>query len=281
MQTWAQALIDERYPPTDLFNAIAELRSVVEFFAGERSQLFGMTTSPDKFLDGAALVASAKAGVVAWFEHAGRTGDDELQARLYPLIDIEVPEPALVRQRREAAAQRDAAKQQALLAIPRPIEAVTAVAPALAAALRTLRDGVPADFFEAHGAMLHPKEDPSLNAQQFEWHDVDLGWDELLGPDFPPVFFPFAGANGDYLGVFVVGAPDDQGVVSFYSHEEGLFFMAQSLGHFRAMCDAAAKGSLREVARVRGRPAKMNAVENVENAYTRAFQDATAALARL
>jgi hypothetical protein len=47
------------------------------------------------------------------------------------------------------------------------------------------------------------------------------------------------------------------------------------------MCDAAAKGSLREVARVRGRPAKMNAVENVENAYTRAFQDATAALARL
>lgn len=91
----------------------------------------------------------------------------------------------------------------------------------------------------------------------FDWLSADPDWDDVVGSRFDAPFFPIAGSDGDYVGVLVfLEAPGDDAVVLYYSHEEGFFFMAESLRHWNAMCDAASaggRGVKKQVDRARGR----------------------------
>jgi hypothetical protein len=160
------------------------------------------------------------------------------------------------------------------------------VAPSLAAALRDPSGGRPEDFFGEHGGWLTPKGNASLDTASFEWESADPDWDELVGSRFEAPFFPIAGSDGDYVGVLVhLERPDADAVVLYYSHEEGFFFMAESLRHWNAMCEAAVaggRGARQAVNRARGTAPKWQLDgELPSNAYSVAFAEAEAILERL
>jgi hypothetical protein len=279
LQRWAMARIEEAFPPDESLSAIDDLYRVEPFFAGETPLLFGMKTVPTAFADPAALVERARAGLLAWFEHLGATGDHAAQAKLYRSVRAFAPhvaEPELIRQETAAALADAHARQAALADIPRPMQAIAAVSPQLASALARLRDGRADDFFETHGKRLTAAcglKRFAVSLEHFEWEQeaggpLDPDWESLVAASFDPPFFPFAGSDGDYIGVLVVAASDDA-PVTVYSHEEGYRFIASSLTDWNALCDAAAARSRR-----RRRPPKVE-----RTAYDQAFDAARAALA--
>ncbi len=282
MQTWALRQIADASPPSSAVNAIDALRSVDSFFRSKRTLLFGMKTTPDAFEDPEALVERANAGLRAWFDHFGEIGDAEEQASLYYAIsylDPTIPKPELVRQQHAASAAHDAAKQKALAAIPRPLEAVAKVSTSLAAALGTVRGKRPESFFEKVGDLLDVTGERSLSS--FEWDEPDPDWDELVEAAFDPPFFPFAGQDGDYVGVLVL--PSVAPVMHF-SHEEGYAFIAESLEHWNVMCELATKGGRGPkpaLRRAQGQMPKHVDGDAASNAYAAAFEAARAALRNL
>ena len=239
MQAWVLEKIEGAFPPSNVVNAIEALNTVRAFFGGSRGLLFGMTTTPDAFSDPEALVRRANEGLRAWFDHYGEIGDFEEQALVYYRISHlfpDRPQPELVRERFAKSEAREAAIRNALAGIPRPLEAVAMVSEPLAAALRNVRGKRTDSFFEKAGDVLDPTGERSM--ESFDWEEPDPEWDELVEGMFDPPFFPFAGQDGDYIGVIVL--PEAAPVMHF-SHEEGFAFIAQSLEHWNAMCALAAK----------------------------------------
>ena len=300
MQSWARGMIEAARPPSNAITAIEDLLNLNSFFDGDRTLLFGMKTTPDgsssftctrktsTFENPSALVEEARAALREWFDHLAEIGDAKQQSRLYYMLGnrLDLPEPALVRQEREAGEARDAAKRDALSVLPRPLDAVAAVSPSLAAALRDPRGGRSEDFFSDHGEVLTAKGKPSLHTSRFEWLSADPDWDELVGSRFDAPFFPIAGSDGDYVGVLVYPkASNDDAVVLYYSHEEGFSFMAESLQHWSAMCDAASlgkRGAKQRVDRARGRQPNLQIDGALPpNAYGVAFEKAEAIMDRL
>lgn len=278
MQSWALGRITAAFPPSEAMTAIDDLYRVAPFFAGESALLFGMKTTPDAFADPAQLIERSRAGLRAWFDHFGAAGELEQQAKLYPAIranDPAVPEPELVRRRHEAHEAYEAAKRAAVAKLPRPIEAVARVSKSLALAIQAVRGARPDDFFSAHGRQLVVEGDPTASLGNFEWLAADPEWDELVEAAFDPPFFPFAGADGDYVGVFV---SEEETPVVYFSHEEGFFLAARNLELWNAMCDAAARDDVR-----RKRRAPSNGLEppSSNTAYDAAFTAARAALNKL
>ncbi|MDI1476736.1 hypothetical protein [Polyangium sp. y55x31] len=288
MQSWAMRMIEEARPPSRTITAIDDLLALRSFFNGGRTILFGMKTTPDAFEDPSALVEEARDALREWFDHFGEIGDAKEQAQLYYRLEhlIEIPEPELVRQERAANEARESAKRDALSVLPRPLDAVAAVSPSLAAALQNPQGGRSEDFFAKYGEALTPKGNTSLDMSNFDWLSADPDWDELVGSRFDAPFFPIAGSDGDYVGVLVfLEAPDDDAVVLYYSHEEGFSFMAESLQHWNAMCDAASaggRGVKKQVDRARGRNPRWKIDGALPtNAYGDALARAEAIIERL
>ena len=284
MQAWALGRIEAAFPPSESMSAIDDLYRVRPFFSGESALLFGMKTTPDAFEEPVELVERSKAGLRAWFDHFGNAGDTEQQAKLYYVVkagDPTVAEPEFVGRKREAAEAFESAKCAALAKLPRPIEAVAQVSKSLAAALTGARGVRPDNFFAQHGSRIAVDGEPSPNWKNFDWLSPDPEWEELVGASFDAPFFPFAGADGDYVGVLVLDAANEAPVV-YFSHEEGFFFVAQTLEQWNTMCDeaaATARGAKRKPRKAQGREAAL-LEEQVKSstAYDGAFAAARVAL---
>jgi len=286
MQSWAMAQITDAFPPAQSLSALDDLQRVEPFFARETSLLFGMKTTPEAFDDPASLIERARAGLLAWFEHFGKTGDDAEQARLYSAVRTFAPdlaEPDSVKRQHEAAEVSARARQAVLADRPRPMRVITTVAPALARALAQVRGPRSDEFFELHGKQLAAACKLgrfAVSLDHFEWlqaanEALDPAWDELTEASFDAPFFPFAGADGDYLGVLVVAGSNDAAPVVVYSHEEGYRAVAANLAEWNALCDQLAAGTK---PRRGSRPPRVSVQRT---AYDDAFDAARKALAAL
>jgi hypothetical protein len=296
LQAWALERIEAAFPPSASMSAVDDLYRVRWFFRGQSALLFGMKTTPGSFEDPEALVERAQAGLRAWFDHFGKAGEAEQQARLYGVVraaDPSVAEPELVRRQREAAEAFERAKQAALANVPRPVQAIAQVSHQLAARLREARGGRDDDFFARNGGRIEVEGQPSTNWKNFTWESADPEWDELVGAGFDAPFFPFAGADGDSVGVLVLEGTSEAPVV-YFSHEEGYFLVAESLEGWNAKCEAAAaapRGAKRKSRKSRARGASVAELVSDDEAsfgvrgswssgaYGRAFEAARAALA--
>ncbi len=196
--------------------AISDLLVAFAFLEGKRSQLFGMTAQVNAIPEAMELRASCMTAIQGWFRELSKS-DPASQVVLYQKLrqmklNLGVSEPEILTKARTLISERN----QALEQLGRPSMALAAW-PELQKAVLDLRSLATIPLKSAQKYLRLPRD---LSVASFDW--LADTWLDVASSGLDPECLPLAGADGDYLVLYVSSellAGRDSPLL-YYFHEE-------------------------------------------------------------